>query len=502
MQGSALNNATPTKSALPSPRPRWSLTLWLTFFNAASAFGLISLIAALLYGGLAAQLKNQNHLYLHDEVNTIESMIRVEGNEAAVIRELGSDQSGTEYVKHYIRLMDRQRRVIMETPRMREVIPVLALPTPERGGRPGVDSTWRAADGKVMLATMTWVDLQRGTGEHGILQVALDVTNVDEILVGYRQKIYLVLSFGFLLCLVVGFCIAREATRPLKEMTRIVRRITVTNLEERITGDRWPRELSTLADALNLMMDRLEDSFSRLYTSARNLSHKMRTPLTIMRGEAEVALSGKRSTEELQDTIASSLEEITRLSRLADSILFLANAEMGKFQTRPALLNCRDEADQVVDFYTPLAEEKGIALTCQGRACLLVDATLFRKSVAALISNALTYSPSGAAITLNLRQRNGFSGELSVTDTGVGMADDEILKVFDRFYRIYATRHMDPHGTGLGLPIVQAIMELHDGTVSVHSSPGKGTTVTLVFPGPGDLPAGPQTLAAPEYQGS
>ena len=460
----------------------WSLTLWLTVCNALSAFSILALISALLYGGLAEQLRNQNHLYLHDEVNSIENMLSSPGHGLTLAKELGPHHSGLEYVKHYIRLMDRDERVLQETPGMAEVIPEHSFPVPPRSARPGADRASRAANGNAVLSTVGWVELEPGSGKYGILQVALDVTNVDELLVGYRNKVYLMLCFGILLCVGVSFAIARRGTRPLGEMAGQVRRITATNLEDRVSGSDWPCELDELADAMNLTLERLEDSFTRLYNSATNLSHKMRTPLTIMRGEAEVALSRKRSAEELEDVIASGLEEVGRLSRLAENILFLANAELGKFQVERAVLDCREEVDTMLDYYSPLAEEKGISLTCQGGASLVVDSTLFCKSLAALISNAITYNEPGGSVALTLRQGDGLSGELSITDSGCGIPECEKTKVFDRFYRIYATRHMDPHGTGLGLPMVKAVVDLHDGMISLQSIPGQGTTVTLSFP--------------------
>jgi two-component system heavy metal sensor histidine kinase CusS len=480
----------PSPSEPPaSPRRCWSLTLWLTFFNAVSAFFLMSLIAALLYGGLAAQLKKQNHIFLHDEVNTIKNLLSTQGHVAPVIKELGHGQSGVEYVKHYIRLMDRKGRLILETPGMGKLIPSHLFPTPVSSSRTSEDRTWRTSNGALILMTAARVEMQNSSGQHGVVQAALDITNVDEILVDYRQKIYLLLSLGFVLCIAVSFLIASRGTRPLREMAEMIRGITVANLEERISGHGWPLELSGLADAMNLMLHRLDDSFARLYKSATNLSHKMRTPLTILRGEAEVALSRNRSNEELQDVIASSLEEVGRLSRLGESILFLANAEMGKFKMEQSLLDCREEADQVIDYYWPSAEEKGITLNCQGDASLRVDGVLFRKLVAALISNALTYNAPGGTVSLTLKQANELSGEISVTDSGCGIPDSEMVKIFDRFYRIYATRHMDPHGTGLGLPIAKAIMDLHDGSIAVQSVPGEGTTITLRFPAPFEAPA-------------
>jgi two-component system heavy metal sensor histidine kinase CusS len=465
--------------------PDWSLTTWLTLSNAGSAFLILALIASLLYGGLVVQLESQNQFYLHDEVQMLEQIIRSKGDDASLAATLSPDHTGKEYVKHFIRLMDKNGRIVYETPRMAELAPRAAFHAALRDGRPGVDKSWRSANGELAVGTSEWVDLGKSTGEQGILQVALDVTNVDSILIGYRVKIYGLLFPGFLLCVAVSYAIARKGTSSLVEMTGHVRRITASNLKEHISGSDWPRELNVLARAANQMLDRLDDSFSRVYNSATNLSHKMRTPLTILRGEAELALSRDRTVEELQDVIASSLEENDRLLRLIENILFLSSAEMGKFNTVASQLELRGELDSVVDFYTPFAEEKGIAITCSGSAEVQVDASLFRKA-AALISNAIIYNAPGGTVELILRQGEDLSGELSVSDSGCGIIATELPKIFDRFYRIYATRYRDPQGTGLGLPIAKAIMDLHNGAIAVQSQPEQGTTVILKFPAPAD----------------
>lgn len=469
------------RAAGNSPR-RLSLTLWLTISNTLSAFLILSLIALILYFGLAAQLKHQNHLYLHDEVNLLESMIRSQGVSNALSDETEVDQHGEEYLKHYIRLLNKRELVLVETAGMAAVAPRIRFKTPLRDGLPGLDNLWENPDGGRMLGTAVWVDLGKTSGEQGILEVALDVTNVHKILVGYRHKIYWSLAFGFLLCFTVSLLIAYRGTHPLRELIAVVCGITVKNLGERISGSQWPGELRTLAEATNQMLARLDDSFTRLYTSANNLSHKIRTPLTILRGEAEVALSRERSAEELRDVIASSLEENQRLQRLIDNILFLANADIGKCKAVHNLLDAREELDKVVDFYIPLAEDKGITLSCQGDAQITADPALFRKMAAALISNGITYNQEGGKVELVLRQLTGQGGALSVKDSGCGIPADELEKIFDRFYRIYTTRYMDPHGTGLGLPIARAVMELHNGSITVHSVPGQGTTVTVTFP--------------------
>jgi two-component system, OmpR family, heavy metal sensor histidine kinase CusS len=479
MYSKSADNSDTGSDSLP-PRPGLSLTLWFALSNSIAAFVILSLIALLLYFGLASQLEDQNHRYLHDEVRLLESMISFDQVQA-LKQEVNLDQHGEEYVKHYIRVLDHNEQAVVETAGMAEAAPHSMFNTGVRKHFDIQDRTWRNQSGEVIVGVAVPVQLGKGKAD-GILEVALDVTNVNQILDAYRLKIYGVLLLGSLLCTAVSFSIARKGTSPLREITTMVRRITASNLSERISPSGWPAEIVGLADAMNLMLDRLGDSFSRLYNSATNLSHKMRTPLTIMRGEAEVALSRDRSVEELQDVLASNLEENNRLLRLIESILFLANAETGKFNPNPVPLDLREELEKVVDFYVPCAEEKGISITCDGEAVAVVDAPLFRKTAAALLSNAVTYNAPGGTVDLLLRQGEAMSAEMVVTDSGCGIPPAEHEKIFDRFYRIYGTRHMDPHGTGLGLPIVKAAMDLHGGSVKVESAPGFGTTVTVRFP--------------------
>jgi two-component system heavy metal sensor histidine kinase CusS len=469
------------------------LTLWLALFNAGSAFFILTAISFLLYLALASQLERQNHLYLHEEVAAVEKLLHSQGGETSIFYILEPNRSGEEYVKHYVRLLDKQLRPLAETPEMWYMAPHSAFRVPEREKPEGLDRTWRTKSGSLMLGTSLRVDLGRNSGEQGILEVAMDVTNVENILESYRHKIYLTLAVGLFFCIVVGLAIARRGTRPLREITELVRQVTPSRLEDRLSGENWPREVEALAGAMNGMMDRLQDSFERLYNSARNLSHKVRTPLTIMRGEAEVALSRERSVEELEQVILSNLEENNRLVRLADNILFLADAEMGKFSSNPVEIDAGAEVDKVLDFYSPAAEDKEVAISRQGEARVFADPALFRKAAAALLSNAITYNSAGGEVVFYICQEAGLAGKLSVSDTGCGIERGELEKIFDRFYRIYATRHMDPHGTGLGLPIAKAIMELHRGDVEVQSEPAVGTRVTLNFRHSGSAPPSPRT---------
>lgn len=470
-----------TEPKLPLGRS-WSLATRLALISAVSSFVILAIVSLQMYFQLARHLEDQNSQYLRDEVQTLGEMARFPEFGEALADEMHVQPVGEEYVIHYVRLLDRDGRIVIETPNMGARLPRELFPQPENDGKAGRAVAVRGQKNSSYIVTSLRV--KTPLVKDATLQVALDVTNVEHILVVYRNKFAIALFFGFLLCAAAGYIIARRGTRPIREITEKARQITVSSLDERLSGADWPRELNALAGALNGMLDRLQDSFSRLYGSVANLTHKLRTPLTILQGEAEVALGQERSAKELREFVESSMEEYARLSHLVDNIIFIAQAEAGKLQHVAIKIQARAEIDKILDFYGPLAEERGIAVTCEGDATLAVDPTLFRKAVVSLLSNALTFTPSGGTVVISIRQGENGSAVVSITDTGCGIAEEYLPQIFDRFYRVYTTRFMDPHGSGLGLPLVKTIMDLHSGIIEVQSRPGQGTTAVLKFPPP------------------
>ncbi|MBJ6727275.1 heavy metal sensor histidine kinase [Geomesophilobacter sediminis] len=474
-----MNNAEPVDSGVPSRSRSRSLTVWFLVANSTAVFLLFASFTSLLYFGLAKHLNDESRLLLQSEVNAVEHILRFYPLGQMLENEVNPSQTSEEYVKHYIRVLDPAGRELAETRGMDAFAPAAQFRLPPKGQRSGTVRQWENAAGDPVLGTAVWLNL--GKDGVGAVEVALDLGNMNNILTRFRLLAFGAGALGLPVCLLVSLAIVRRGTRSLREMTESVRGISVANLGARLSWSDWPEEVASLARVMNSMLDRLQDSFERLYNSAVNLSHKMRTPLTIMRGEAEVALAHERSTEELRDVILSGLEENDRLTRLIENILFLANAEIGKLPLERREMEAADQVEMVVDYYEPLAEEKGIALSWEGAARVVVDPALFRKAVAALVANGITYNHSGGSVAVKLRQTGDLACEIRVMDSGAGIPVEEREKVFDRFYRIYATRFLDPHGTGLGLPIVRTIMNLHGGTVALDGA-GPGTTVILNFP--------------------
>jgi two-component system heavy metal sensor histidine kinase CusS len=262
-------------------------------------------------------------------------------------------------------------------------------------------------------------------------------------------------------------------------MRRALERVQPAHFNERIDPGRWPSELRPLAASFDDMLGRLEDSFTRLSQFSADLAHELRTPVGNMLGEAQVALTRERRPEEYRAVIESAAAECERLSGIIDNLLFLARAESAEQQVNGSVLNGHSAIEKIASFYEVAAEESRITITCSGEADVFADSLLFNRAIGNLIENALRFTPKGGHIEISLRRvENG--SEISVCDSGSGIAPEHLPRVFDRFYRADPSR--SSRGTGLGLALVKSIVDLHGGSVAIESTPGRKTTVTLIFP--------------------
>ena len=473
-------NALERNECLPGS---WSMAARLTFLYTLSAFGLLALASAFLFWVLATNLEREDAEFISDKINSLRTRLVQRPQEQTTLTDQVQPRHGSRaFPRFYVRLLDAGDTTRVETPGMGALLAssIFPLPNPVRGDDNGTIKHWNH-DGKTYWITSAWVNSAPG-GSRQTLQIALDRSSDETLLAEYRRMTLFVLGVGLLSSALLGYGVARRGMRPVARMTETVQRIRVPHLDQRVGAEGWPGELLTLATSFDTMLGHLEDSFGRLSRFSADLAHELRTPLTNLRGEAEIALSRSRTSEEYQQVIESSLEEYTRLSRMIDSLLFLARAESLDAMTVPARLDARAEAEAVVAFHDAVAEEKGISVVCQGAAILFADATLLRRAVNNLLANALQYTPCRGEIVLTCQEMPDGTSSVTVTDTGSGIAPEHLPKVFDRFYRADPARSQYPQGTGLGLAIVQSIMELHGGTVTILSEPGQGTTVALRFP--------------------
>jgi two-component system heavy metal sensor histidine kinase CusS len=315
------------------------------------------------------------------------------------------------------------------------------------------------------------------------VEVAVDLTYQQDLLAVYRRELWMVLAVGLLLSIAVGYRIAQRGLQPLRDIANAIGRTRSTTLDERVPLAGLPYELRQVASSFNEMLDRLGDSFSRLSRFSSDIAHELRTPLNNLLGEIEVSLTRTRSAEEYAELLGSLSEECQQLSRLIDSLLFLARAEHPDIQVNYDDVDVIHELNVVREFYEAAATESGVRLELSGDGSVhaRLDRTLLQRAVGNLVQNALAHTPSGGDVAL-AACTDGRGLVISVTDSGVGISPAHLNRVFDRFYRVDPARSKHTGGVGLGLAIVQSIAKLHDGRIELESVPGSGTRASLIFP--------------------
>jgi two-component system, OmpR family, heavy metal sensor histidine kinase CusS len=461
----------------------WSLGTRLTIWYTMSAFALVVASAAWLYFSLVRQLDAQDDLFLVDQVHVLQMILREHPNDLkALEQEALWESSARQESKVYVRVLDEHGTPILETPRMAKKLPASLFPAavddPTAGEDvvPGSDRPYRLIAGRAALGE---------NGPRRIVQVGLDRDHTEDLLESYRFSFFGVCAAALAGCALVGRRITRRGMRPIERIADHSRRIESSNLHERIDPKGLPSELLALAENENRMLDRLEESFDRLARFSADIAHELRTPIGNLRGEIEVSLARARTEGEYRRVLESSLEECRRISRIIDSLLFLARAENHEELARREPVDVAKETALVFDFFEAAAVEAGIELRCdfgphEGIEAEL-DRTLFQQALSNLMENAIAHTPRGGGVTLCVG-RDGERVRIDVVDDGCGIAAEDLPHVFDRFYRADRARTSGRGGAGLGLAIVRRIVELHGGTVEIASRAGEGTRVTLRFP--------------------
>jgi two-component system heavy metal sensor histidine kinase CusS len=339
---------------------------------------------------------------------------------------------------------------------------------------------WHNARGVPVRGLATTAALTDGTPV--TIVIARDMTDRWLLLDRYRERLYAFGFAGMLLAFLMSWLLVRESLRPLREMAARAATITVDRLDTPIEVEHAPSELETLTKSLNAMLDRLHGGFERMSQYTADLAHDMRTPLGNLRGSTEVALARPRSTAEYETLLESNLEECERLSRMIESVIFLARAEHPQFMTTLAEFDAEDALVQIADYFEGLADEAGVQIRVTGKGRLRADKELFRRAVGNLLANALRYTPRGGEITMSVKETPD-AVEVTVANPGEPIDAALLERIFDRFYRADASRHSEPHAgasAGLGLAIVRTIMTLHGGSARAQSD-ATSTRFILTF---------------------
>lgn len=280
-----------------------------------------------------------------------------------------------------------------------------------------------------------------------------------------------------------GRFMAKKALTPIDRMIKELQKIETEQLEKRLTFHSAKDEINALSEVINEMLSRLENSFNQTRRFTADASHELRTPIAIMKAGIEVALSKERDLRGYQQVLANTLEDLRRLSKIIENLFILAKADAGRYELHMERMNLCPVVTEIAEQLKLIAEPKNIFVSTEKMEDAFIDGDelLIRMLLLNLVDNAVKYTPLNGTITLSLGKDNGCA-KIIITDNGIGISQEDISHIFDRFYRANKARTADHTGGGLGLSICQWIVKSHDGTITVKSEPCKGSAFTVALP--------------------
>jgi heavy metal sensor kinase len=461
---------------------RTRLTFWYVTLLTVSliVFGMIFsyTLSEIFMNRIDRQVGSVANMMVHAVVRP-KGQVLVPGNFDIILeRYFGVRTSGT-----YIQILDVHGKVVARSSNLKDAVLPLSKETYESAVRGAMIYEVVHSVGRHPVRIVTKPLLLKGTGLVAIVQVGSSLEFMEEIL----DSVVYIFAIGVIASIVIasaiGWFLARQALKPVSEITETALRIGAESLDERIDVETPEDEIGMLATTINEMMERLEKSFLQIKQFTADASHELKTPLTIMKGEIEIAMRSGSDVAHMKETLASNLEEIDRMSYIVRNLLDLTKIEA---ERDTALTERVEIATVLADRFENLkrfALDSGVDMRILKSvpAAVLGDPVRIGQLFFNLMDNALKYTPSGGVVEISL-ESDGLVAVVKVRDTGIGISALELPFIFDRFYIVDKARTRSVGGAGLGLSICKEIVASLGGTIDVESTKDKGTTFTVKVP--------------------
>jgi two-component system heavy metal sensor histidine kinase CusS len=301
---------------------------------------------------------------------------------------------------------------------------------------------------------------------------AREIGHHRSFMTGFQRALWSGTALAIVLSALLGWAVARRGLGPLRDMSAHARSISADRLDAQLDTTQVPVELVELAQAFDDMLLRLRDAFKRLSDFSSDIAHELRTPISNLMTQTQVCLSQPRSAESYRETLYSNLEEYDRLARMVSDMLLLAKAENGQVLPERGRVDLAATVRELFEFYGVVADEQGVRLELDGTAQCDGDRLMLRRAVANLLSNAIRHTPAGGTVRVVLANEPEDGLLVRVENPGATIPAAHLPRLFDRFYRMDASRSRETEGAGLGLAITKAIVEAHRGRIGVASQHG------------------------------
>jgi heavy metal sensor kinase len=399
----------------------------------------------------------------------------------------------------FIQVLDGSGNIGRKSENLKNVQLPISLNTLKSASKGVITFETNRAIGNTPLRIITFPVIENNHVTN-IVQIASSLEEVEDAL----NTLFIILIITVPLALMVasmgGQFLAHKALKPVDNITQTARMITSQNLNQRIIPPKVKDEISRLTDTFNEMISRLDQSFQQIKQFSSDASHELKTPLTILKGESEVALRKERTPQEYQQILKSNLEEINRMSNIIEDLLILSKADSGEIGLNKEPINLTKIINEIIAQMNILAKSKNLHLFTSNHLPdihIVGDALRIRELFINLVENGIKYTEEGGSIHIALtkeyipffeKQSNLAGGEMGefvkivVSDTGIGIAHEDQERIFNRFFRVDKARSREQGGSGLGLSICKWIVEAHHGEIKVESELGKGSSFIVTLP--------------------
>ncbi len=313
--------------------------------------------------------------------------------------------------------------------------------------------------------------------------VAFPLYHISETLSSLVEIFIIIAPVFFLFSILGGYIISAKSLSRIDYIIKKTEEITTQNLEEKIEGEEFRDEYGRLVKKMNEMILRIKNSIQYMNQFSISASHELKTPLTILRGEIEIALRSPKTPEEYRKILISNYEETLRLISIVDKLFFISKFDHSLIRLNKERIKLNQFLNEVVSPLKNLGKEKNISLSTDLSSDVYVeiDSELIRSALTNLVENAVKYGYENHTLIIKTELMNNKKIKISVINQGEGITADVLPKIFDRFYRIESSRNRGTGGVGLGLSVVKSIINWHDGEVNVISEPGKETEFYFIL---------------------
>ncbi len=476
---------------------RFKLTLWYVFILGI----LLVSFSSFLYLSLSRSL----HRDVDDKLKSLAEMIASEVS--APLSHFGFDPAfeatmNLKPVGKFIQVLDESGRIGRKSDNLKNVQLPISLHALRNASMGVITYETNRSVGNAPLRIITYPVTEQNQVTK-IIQVASSLEVVEDALNTLMILLLITVPSVLVIASLGGQFLANKALKPVDRVTQAARMITSQNLNQRIQTLKVKDEISRLIDTFNDMISRLDQSFRQIKQFTTDASHELKTPLTILKGEVEVALRKRREPHEYEQILESNLEEINRMSKIVEDLLLLSKVDIGEIRLKREDIPLNRLLWGIAEQMKILAQPKNIRIEIvdrppetNGDIHIHGDPLRIRELFINLIENGIKYTEEGGHILITLTQEvnepsdslhpseiktNGFA-KITIQDTGIGIAKEDQERIFNRFFRVDKARSREQGGSGLGLSICKWIVEAHEGKISVESEPGKGSAFTVRLP--------------------